>query len=250
MALTIAAFFLVGTIDVELNDTGFAICAGGLRDRRRPAALAARERDHVVGRPEQEQRGRRAPGHGAEPRRLARHGADRRGADLGPHDRLHHRGSRQPRRHAGRAARSSPTPIAAGIPVVPVDDVEQALLDAGVPPAEASAVADGLRRRPARGAEEVAARRGPARGRRARGSRAACPAGPRSRAPPSPRTAARGGFVDWPRGRDRACNRGRRARPGVQEGAAGRRRDRARGRARRDLRLPRARTAPASRPPC
>ena len=55
--------------------------------------------------------------------------------------------------------------VSTGIPVVPVDDVEQALLDAGVPPAEATAVADGLRRRAARGAEEGAARRGPARGR-------------------------------------------------------------------------------------
>ena len=104
VALTIAAFFLVGTIDVELNDTGFAISLAVFGDRRRAAAVAARQRDHVVGRPEQEQRGRRAPGHGAEPRRLARHGADRRGADLRPHDRLHLAGRGQPRRHAGRPA--------------------------------------------------------------------------------------------------------------------------------------------------
>ena len=111
VALTIAAFFLVGTVDVELNDTGFAIALAVFGVGAGPAALAARQRDHVVGRPEQEQRGRRAPGHGAEPRRLARHGADRRGADLQPHDRLHRAGRGQPRRHAGRpgAARRRPS---------------------------------------------------------------------------------------------------------------------------------------------
>ena len=70
---------LLGTIDVELDERGFAFGARALRGRRRPAALAARERDHVVGRPVADERGGRAPGHGAEPRRLPRHGADRRG---------------------------------------------------------------------------------------------------------------------------------------------------------------------------
>ena len=89
VALTIAAFVLVGTIDVELNDTGFAIAlalfgvgAGLLLSQLGNVIMSSVDQS-------QEQRGRRAPGHGAEPRRLARHGADRRGAALGPHDRLH-----------------------------------------------------------------------------------------------------------------------------------------------------------------
>ena len=48
-----------------------------LRDRGGPAAVAARQRDHVVGRPVADERGRWAPGDRPEPRRLARHGADR-----------------------------------------------------------------------------------------------------------------------------------------------------------------------------
>ena len=49
-----------------------------LRHRGRPARLPARQRDHVLGRPPKSERGGRPAGDRAEPRRLARHGADRR----------------------------------------------------------------------------------------------------------------------------------------------------------------------------
>ena len=89
----------------------------------------------------QVERGRRAAGHGAEPRRLARHGADRRGADLGLTTGFISRVETNPAvtPAVAVAARAG---ISAGIPVVPVDDVEQALLDANVPAAEATAVAE------------------------------------------------------------------------------------------------------------
>ena len=70
-----------------------------------------------------------------------------------------------------------------GVPVVPVDDVEQAALDAGAGAAEATAVASRLRRRPAAGPQ--------ARDRRRRDLRPAvavvhaAPAGPRSEGPRS-----------------------------------------------------------------
>ena len=67
--------------------------AGALRRRRGPAALPARQRDHVVGRPREDQRGGRPPGHRPEPRRVARHGADRRGADRRADQRLRRRAS-------------------------------------------------------------------------------------------------------------------------------------------------------------
>ena len=163
VALTIAAFFLVGTIDVELNDTGFAIAlavfgigAGLLLSQLGNVIMSSVDQT-------QEQRGRRAPGHGAEPRRLARHGADRRGADLRPHDRLHLPGREQPRRHAGRpgAARRGRLDRHPGRP--------GRRRRAGAPRrGRAAGRGDrgrgGLRRRPARRAEEVAARRRPARG--------------------------------------------------------------------------------------
>ena len=50
VALVLASVLLLGTIDVELNETGFADRARGLRRGRGAAALAARQRDHVVGR--------------------------------------------------------------------------------------------------------------------------------------------------------------------------------------------------------
>ena len=96
VALVIASVVLLGTIDVELNETGFAHRARALRRRRRPAALPARQRDHVVGRPGQDQRGRRPPGDRAEPRRLARHRADRRGADRGADERVRRAGGAEP----------------------------------------------------------------------------------------------------------------------------------------------------------
>ena len=49
VALALAAFVLLGTIDVELNGTAFALALVALRRRRGPADVAARQRDHVVG---------------------------------------------------------------------------------------------------------------------------------------------------------------------------------------------------------
>ena len=79
-AMAIAALVLVGTIDVTLNGTAFAVSlvffgiGAGLLD------VAARQRDHVLRPAGRDERGRRTPGHGAEPRRVPRHGADRLGA--------------------------------------------------------------------------------------------------------------------------------------------------------------------------
>ena len=106
--------------------------ARAVRRRRGPAPLPARERDHVVGRPVQDQRGGRPSGHRAEPRRVARHGPHRRGADRRAHHRLHRRVENNPavpppvrERVAGLGEK--------GIPVVPVDEVEQAALKEGIP---------------------------------------------------------------------------------------------------------------------
>ncbi len=76
-AMAIAAFVLVGTIDVTLHGTAFAVSlvffgiGAGLLD------VAARERDHVLGPAGGDERGRWAPGDGAEPRRVPRDRADR-----------------------------------------------------------------------------------------------------------------------------------------------------------------------------
>ena len=71
--------------------------AGAVRGRRRSADVPARQRDHVVGRPVPDQRGRRPPGHGAEPGGVARHRADRLGADRVAHERLRQSRRGQPR---------------------------------------------------------------------------------------------------------------------------------------------------------
>ena len=76
---------------------------GADRRRRRPAGLPARQRDHVVGRPVEDQRGGRPAGYRAEPRLLAGHGAHRRRADRGPRDRLRRPDRRQPAAARGRA---------------------------------------------------------------------------------------------------------------------------------------------------
>ena len=48
-AMVVAALVLVGTIDVELNETGVQALARAVRRRRRAADVAARQRDHVLG---------------------------------------------------------------------------------------------------------------------------------------------------------------------------------------------------------
>ena len=54
------------------------------RDRRGPAGLPARQRDHVVGRPVEDERDRRASGDRAEPRGIDRHRVHRRRSDRWP----------------------------------------------------------------------------------------------------------------------------------------------------------------------
>ena len=73
VALIVASLVLLGTIDVELNDTGVRARARAVRRRRGPAAVAARQRDHVLGRARTKtnEAGRPA-GHRPEPRRVAR----------------------------------------------------------------------------------------------------------------------------------------------------------------------------------
>ena len=51
---------------------GLQALARAVRGRRRPDDVAARQRDHVVGAAGEDERGRRPPGHGPEPRRLTR----------------------------------------------------------------------------------------------------------------------------------------------------------------------------------
>ena len=87
VAMVVAALVLVGTIDVELNETGFKLSLALFGDRRRSADVAARQRDHVVGAAGEDERGRRPPGRRPEPRRLTRHCPHR----LGPAHRPAHR---------------------------------------------------------------------------------------------------------------------------------------------------------------
>ena len=143
VALAVASVLLLGTIDVELDETEFALALALFGDRRGPAALPARQRDHVVGRPVADERGRRPPGHRAEPRRVARHGADRLGPDPVADERAARTASSRTRRCRRPSASRSPRSRRQGIPVVPVDDVEQAALDAGrAGRGQAQAIAD------------------------------------------------------------------------------------------------------------
>ena len=116
--LVMAAFMLVGA---KLGDIWG-------RDRRRPPHVAARQRDHVVGAAGEDERGRRPPGHGPEPRRLAGDRADRlraaRGLLSGFNDRI-----------AENPALSEPskTQITAateqGIEIVTTEQVHEAVLE-------------------------------------------------------------------------------------------------------------------------
>ena len=74
-----------------------------VRSRRRSAHVAARQRDHVVGATGEDKRGRRPPGDGPEPRRLAWHGAHRLDPAHRPAHRLPNAHRREPGPFAGRA---------------------------------------------------------------------------------------------------------------------------------------------------
>ena len=96
LALAAASVLLLATIDVELDETDFVLARRAVRSGRRADAVPARQRDHVLGRPVQDQRGGRAPGHGPEPRRLARHGADRLHPDRRADDRVRRERAAEP----------------------------------------------------------------------------------------------------------------------------------------------------------
>ena len=111
-AMVVAALVLVGTIDVRAERDAVQALARAVRDRRRPPDVPARQRDHVVGATRQDERGRRSPGNGAEPRRLAWNRTHRLGPARRPAHRLlrpalpRTRRSRSPCAPSSRARRS------------------------------------------------------------------------------------------------------------------------------------------------
>jgi MFS family permease len=140
VALTIAAFFLVGTIDVELNDTGFALSLAvfGIG-----AGLLLSQLGNVIMSSVDQSKSNEAGGLQGTAQNLgASLGTALIGAVListlttGFVTRVEDNPAVTPAVQAQLAEA-----VSTGIPVVPVDDVEQALLDANVPPAEATAVA-------------------------------------------------------------------------------------------------------------
>jgi len=141
VALTIAAFFLVGTVDVELNDTGFAIALAVFGVG---AGLLLSQLGNVIMSSVDQSKSNEAGGLQGTAQNLgASLGTALIGAVListlttGFITRVESNPAVTP---AARAQLEQA--ITAGIPVVPVDDVEQALLDADVPAAEATAVAE------------------------------------------------------------------------------------------------------------
>ena len=100
-AMAIAALVLVGTIDVTLNGTAFALSLVFFGIGAGPPDVAARQRDHVLGASRSDERGRRAPGDGAEPRRVAGNRADRLRAAARAPERVQHADPAEP----GRAPR-------------------------------------------------------------------------------------------------------------------------------------------------
>ncbi len=162
VAVSIGAIVMLATLDVELNDTGFKTALGADRRRRRPARIAARQRDHVLRRrPRRRAReaGSRAPRRTSGPRSAPRSSArccSRRWRPASASG-----SPRTPTCRRRRARRSSPTPTE-GIDIVPVADVEQAAVDGGLDRRAGERRRLGLRRRPARGAA-AGARRGRAR---------------------------------------------------------------------------------------
>ena len=110
-----------------------------LRDRRRAPDVAARQRDHVLRPSGGDERGGWTAGDCAEPRRVPRHGADRLGAAARAAERVQLADPGEP-----GVASDVKTQIAAateeGIAIVTTEQAHQALLDAGLAPAEADAV--------------------------------------------------------------------------------------------------------------
>ena len=68
VAVSIGALVMLATLDVELNDTGFKVALALIGAGAGPARLAAGQRDHVLCRAREDQRGGRPSGHRAEPR--------------------------------------------------------------------------------------------------------------------------------------------------------------------------------------
>ena len=244
VALTIAAFFLVGTIDVELNDTGFAIALAvfGIG-----AGLLLSQLGNVIMSSVDQSKSNEAGGLQGTAQNLgASLGTALIGAVLisglttGFITRVEDNPAVTPAVQAQLAEA-----VSTGIPVVPVDDVEQALLDADVPPAEATAVAKDYGDAQLDGAEEVAARRGPPRRRVAlvhappARARRRCGQLPRS-PPPSRQTGPHGRRTQ---SRPRASSGSSRRARAPSTGSSSRSRP-ARSTASS------ARTAPASRRPC
>jgi EmrB/QacA subfamily drug resistance transporter len=140
VALVVAAFFLVGTVDLELNDRGFAISLAvfGLG-----AGLLLSQLGNVIMSSVEPTQTNEAGGLQGTAQNLgASLGTALIGAVLisslttGFVSRIESNPAVSPALASAVAAQ-----LEEGIPVVPVDDVEQAALDAGVPPEEASALA-------------------------------------------------------------------------------------------------------------
>ena len=112
------------------------------RPRRRGAGLPARRRHRVVGARRAEQRGRRPPEHGHQPRRLDRHRPGRGGADLDADHLVPHRHRGEPRRPRRGLAPQAQVELSAGVPFVSDADLETALDEAGVPAETADAIVD------------------------------------------------------------------------------------------------------------
>ena len=132
---------MLATLDVELNDTGFKVALALIGAG---AGLLASQLGNVIMSSvagDQEQRGRRAPGHRTEPRRLARNGAHRRGSALVAGYRL--RSSVLPSNPdiPEAAQETIVAKTEQGIDIVPVDDVEQAAVEGGLTTDQAKAVA-------------------------------------------------------------------------------------------------------------
>ena len=139
--MAIAALVLVGTIDVELNETGFAVALAVFGIGAGLLAVAARQRDHVRrSTARQDERGRRAPGDGAEPRRLARHRAHRLRPPDGPAHRLQRREIEQNPAISDSTKAQIIATTENGIEIVTTEQVQAAVLDAGATPDEADAI--------------------------------------------------------------------------------------------------------------
>jgi MFS family permease len=140
-ALTVAAFVLVGTIDVELNEAGFAICLAifGIG-----AGLLLSQLGNVIMSSVEPSQSNEAGGLQGTAQNLgASLGTALIGAVLISALTTGFTSRIETNPDVSAAARSAlAASVAAGIPVVPVDDVEQAVLDAGAPAEEASAVAE------------------------------------------------------------------------------------------------------------